>query len=99
MMEPFYQDESVTLYQGDALEILPYTRQATFVDAIVTDPPYGVTSLEWDCWPENWPAAMVGIAPQMWCFGSFRMFFDHASEFKGPWKIAQDIVWGKTQRQ
>ena len=37
--EPYYQDEYVTLWHGDALEILP-TIAAGSVDAVVTDPPY-----------------------------------------------------------
>ncbi|WP_280424030.1 DNA-methyltransferase [Nocardia carnea] len=35
---PYYRDDAVTLYQGDALRILP-TLDAT-VDAIIADPPY-----------------------------------------------------------
>ena len=43
---PFYNDEWVTLYNGDALEILPKIGK---VSAIITDPPYGVREdEEWD---------------------------------------------------
>lgn len=42
---PYYQDASVTLYHGDALEILPTLK----VNSIITDPPYGVREdEEWD---------------------------------------------------
>ncbi len=36
-MSPYYEDEWVTLYHGDAREILPNVPN---VDAIITDPPY-----------------------------------------------------------
>src|SRR5690606_10083923 len=39
MTTPYYSDDSVTLYHGDALDILP-TIAAGSVDLCVTDPPY-----------------------------------------------------------
>ncbi len=39
MTEPYYADEAVALYLGDALEILPNIAPAT-VACVVTDPPY-----------------------------------------------------------
>ena len=38
-MTPYYQDDLVTIYQGDSLDILP-TLRGSSVDLIVTDPPY-----------------------------------------------------------
>ena len=40
MVEPYYQDEWVTIYHGDCREILPTLEK---VDLVLTDPPYGVT--------------------------------------------------------
>lgn len=37
--EPYYQDDNCTIYHGDCAEILPLLGK---VDAIVTDPPYGI---------------------------------------------------------
>ena len=40
-MTPYYRDDAVTIYHGDARVILPtLTRES--VDLIVTDPPYGI---------------------------------------------------------
>lgn len=38
MTTPYYQDDYVTLYHGDALDVL--ARLDMMVDAVVTDPPY-----------------------------------------------------------
>ncbi len=40
-MTPYYQSGPVTLYCGDSLAIMP-TLPAASIDAIVTDPPYGL---------------------------------------------------------
>ncbi len=39
--KPYYQDDSVTLYHGDCLSILP-TLPAKTVDLVCSDPPYGM---------------------------------------------------------
>ena len=90
-MQPYYQDPWVELYLGDALEILD---RKFVADVIVTDPPYGETSLSWDHWPPGWPGVLASNAEQLWCFGSMRMFLAHTGEL-GEWKFAQDIVWEK----
>jgi site-specific DNA-methyltransferase (adenine-specific) len=40
MLSPYYQDESVTIYHGDCLELLP---NLTLANALVTDPPFAMT--------------------------------------------------------
>jgi len=86
---PYYEDDAVTIYLGDCREMV-----ASLPTPAVTiaDPPYGETSLEWDCWVPGWPALMPGSC--LWCFGSMRMFLEHAREFAG-WKFGQDLVWEK----
>lgn len=89
-MTVVYEDEWVTLHHGD-------WREADFgehVDAIVTDPPYGETSLEWDRWPTGWVDQAASISNALWCFGSFRMFHERAQEFEH-WNLSQEIVWEK----
>jgi site-specific DNA-methyltransferase (adenine-specific) len=88
---PFYEVDGITLYHGDMREILPHLSP---VDAVVTDPPYNETSLEWDVWPEGWPSMLAPLTSSLWCFGSMRMFWDRVGEF-GEWKLAQDVVWEK----
>lgn len=43
-MKPYYQDDFVTIYHGDALELLPTFKRASF-NAVLTDPPYIIGSL------------------------------------------------------
>ncbi len=46
---PYYQDESVTVFAGDCLDVLR-TLPDNSVDAVVTDPPYGLEFMgkDWD---------------------------------------------------
>ena len=66
-MNPYYADECVTLYHGDALAVLASLPTAS-VDAIVTDPPYKL-SQEYGATtdPDNLLAvsSILTVAPQM----------------------------------
>ena len=42
MTDPYYQDERVTLWHGDCLDVLATLPDAS-VDSVVTDPPYSLT--------------------------------------------------------
>lgn len=88
----YYRDDMVTLYCGDCRELVPAL--GIRADAVIADPPYAETSLEWDVWPQGWPAIMRGVTASMWCFGSLRMFWTYRDEFDG-WAMAQDIIWEK----
>jgi site-specific DNA-methyltransferase (adenine-specific) len=90
-MPPYWHDAThdLTIYCGDALEILPTLEP---VHAVVVDPPYGQTSLSWDRWISGWMSRLP--TNNVWCFGSFKSFLTHAEEFAG-WKFAQDLVWRK----
>lgn len=90
-MTVVYEDEWVTLHHADYRDHLEGLR----ADAVITDPPYGETSLNWDVWPTGWLADAARISDALWCFGSFRMFHENAAEFAAEWKLSQDLVWEK----
>ena len=89
---PYYADESVRLYLGDCVDLMPAL--GVQADCIVADPPYGETSLPWDQWPSGWLWAAADVTQSLWCFGSLRMFLAHESEF-AKWRLSQDIIWEK----
>lgn len=84
----YYSDDHVVLFHGDCREFT-----APVCAMTLADPPYGETSLKWDRWPTGWLDGAIGDS--LWCFGSMRMFLEHASEFTRRWKFAQDLVWEK----
>ena len=93
MTAPYYQDEYVTLYLADYREALGEIGR---VDAVITDPPYGETSLEWDRWPKDWLYDVAELSNALWCFGSMRMFFEHLEQFRyAAWSFSHEIVWQK----
>jgi len=64
-LKPYYQSGSVTLYHGNALEVVP---QLGHVCAIVTDPPYGLSFMgkKWDYdvpSVEIWQACLDALRP------------------------------------
>jgi len=87
---------SIERHYGDCVEVMAGLPTAS-IDAVVTDPPYGLTSLPWDKWQSDWIAAVDRVLKpggSMWVFGTFRMFVEHWSDF-ADWTLAQDIVWEK----
>ncbi len=95
-MTPYYQRGTVVLYRGDCRELLPVLLPGS-VGVVVTDPPYGDTSLGWDVPVADWLAPVRPLlrpGGSVWCFGSLRMFMTQAGEFRG-WRVAQDVVWEK----
>jgi site-specific DNA-methyltransferase (adenine-specific) len=91
-LRPYYEEDGLTLYHGDMREIVPVL--GVKFDAVVTDPPYCETSLDWDIWPDGWPAMVAQVTDCLWCFGSLRMFWGRVQQF-ADWKLAQDVVWEK----
>lgn len=94
----YYDDGQITLYCGKCEPILADAAQGgSPLMTVVTDPPYGDTSLEWDRWPgPAWIDAVAALSSSMWCFGSFRMWMSVDDfEAHGGWKYGQEIVWEK----
>lgn len=50
-MKPYYDEGGITIYHGDCRDVLPALGS---VDAVLTDPPYGDTSLAWDVPVTDW---------------------------------------------
>jgi DNA modification methylase len=65
-MTPYYADESVTLYHGDCLDVLP---SLTDVDAVITSPPYNLGGAPW---PHlgNWKQGDAAGGRSKWRNGS-----------------------------
>ena len=57
-MTVYYEDDAVTLHHGDCIEVIHSLPDAS-VDAVVTDPPYGLEFMgaEWDA---PWKSSSVG---------------------------------------
>jgi site-specific DNA-methyltransferase (adenine-specific) len=54
--EPYYEDDLVTLYHGDAREVLPALRRESF-DLVLTDPPFFMPATHYSSrttWQRSW---------------------------------------------
>lgn len=85
------------LYFGDCRQVLPTLDEQA--DVIITDPPYGDTSLAWDKQVEGWLAvAAATLKPNgsLWVFGSLRFLAPLFGEVENlGFRYSQDIVWEK----
>ena len=92
-MKPYYEHKGITIYHGDCREVSP---SSLLVDTIITDPPYGETSLDWDVQVRGWMDAAESWCSNLWCFGSLRFFMQLARTGEcSRWSHAQEIVWEK----
>jgi site-specific DNA-methyltransferase (adenine-specific) len=92
-VKPYYEADGLTIFCGNCREIAP---KLALADAVVTDPPYGDTSLPWDRTVDGWvPTLRIAPAASIWCWGSMRFWLERAAiDFAG-WTYAQDVVWEK----
>ena len=79
------------LYHGDCLEILP-TLEAGSVDAVITDPPYGMNKGRWDKEIPKWLHLVEGIPTACFC-GVVGMRDYPVADWIGAW-----VRRGSTQR-
>lgn len=94
-MKPYYEEDGITIYHGDCRKLMSEVADIENT-VVISDPPYGQTSLEWDRWDNWWLGLIPACIKSLWCFGSLRMFFEHGSDFRmGGWKLSQDLVWEK----
>jgi len=99
-MQPFFEQDNLSLYCGDLREVLPTLPEAS-VDFVVTDPPYGLSFMEKD-WdhevpgPEYWRAIARACKPGalLLAFGGTRTYhrLTCAIEDAG-WEIRDALMW------
>jgi site-specific DNA-methyltransferase (adenine-specific) len=107
--EPYYQQDGITIYHGDCLELLP---QMPPVRIVVADPPYlfGLASTEakvgWGdlmnsayfyvAWLKECKRLTANLQGCIWVFNSWRSFPVLAkASFDLCWSIESLLVWDK----
>lgn len=84
--------------RGDCRALLEMMPSAS-IDACITDPPYGDTSLKWDIQVDGWIGEVARVLKpnaSIWVFGSMRFLaplFAHMDELG--FRYSQDVVWEK----
>ena len=110
-MRPYYERDGITIYHGDAQDVLPEIRRARLV---VTDPPYvfGIASTTnegkaggWGdmmnaaIWYESWISEarrITAASGAMWVFNSWRSLPVLAkAAMSQRWPIESLLVWDK----
>ncbi len=93
-MKPYYSHGGFAIYCGDCREIVPSLGS---FDAVITDPPYGETSLDWDKAVRGWMDVCEFYSTRnLWCFGSLSLFMEMSRTGEcSRWNKAQEIVWEK----
>lgn len=88
----------ITTLFGDCRELLR-PMEAASIDACITDPPYGDTSLEWDSQVDGWLQEVARVLKpnaSIWVFGSLRFLAPLFGQMEAlGFKYSQDIVWEK----
>jgi len=107
-MKPYYEDDFVTLYHGDCLEVLP-TLEKMEAAHLVTDPPYfKVKPDAWDNqwggasdflnWMGQWLAVAKGLLPanaSVWVFASPQMATAVETAIGKQFRVLNSCRWMK----
>ena len=86
VFNPYYQDDGITIYCGNCLEIMSMLPGKS-IDMILCDPPYGINYRNWDkfdnfiAFTERWVNECFRLLKDNGSFYSF-MGWSHVSEFK-----------------
>ncbi len=90
-MTPYYDQGGITIYHGDAREIVPEIE----AQLAIVDPPYGETALHWDS-RVSWPKLLRASVRQAWVFGSLRSLVREWGPLAdAKFRHSQEIVWEK----
>jgi DNA modification methylase len=96
-IKPYYDSKGITLFNCDYRDLLPYIKD-NIIDAIVTDPPYATTNIEWDKkvdWKYFWTEAGRICKPKspMLFFASGKFVYELIDS--NPKNYRYDLVWEK----
>jgi len=91
--------DQFTIYHADAYERLTDLRSGS-VDAVITDPPYGTTQMEWDTaaqWDRLWPLIkdVLKDAGVVVSFSAPPYHVDLIQSNRAWWRY--EIIWAKTK--
>jgi DNA modification methylase len=99
-VRPYYDQNGITLYQGDLRDVLPTLPEAS-VDFVVTDPPYGICFMEmgWDHaipGPTYWESIARACKPGalLLAFGGTRTYHRLCCAIEDAgWEIRDCLMW------
>jgi DNA modification methylase len=104
-VKPYYQDNAVTIWHGDCLDILP-TLGERWADCCITDPPYGTKTDQRETWmvgefsnvlPLALPIIRNALADDgaFYCFTSWTMMADWLLRLQQYFKMQNILIWDK----